>query len=479
MKKMTAILLCLMLFLSACGGGGETTPASGTAGNGTTEAKTTTAAETPAAGTTAGQTAGEGAYIPGTYTASAEGHGGPVTLSVTFSEEAITEIVIGEHHESSGISDPAIEKIPAAIVQYQSLGVDTVSGATESSNAILNAVADCVAQAGGDAEALRAVPVEGEAEKAVLKDAEVDVLVIGGGGAGLSAALSASQNGASVILVEKLPALGGNTFRCGGAFNTADPERQKDIPMTDALSSAVEKVLAHEDVSEEHAKLKAEVQAQWDEYKASGSTTLFDTPEWHALQSLDAGDYEGNVELVRTLTANTLDTLNWLSENGVDWTDQVSTVVGALWNRSHQTPNNSGSDIVAALEKNATESGVSIYLDTKAEELLVEDGRVVGAVITNADGEKVTVKAAKGVIKATGGFSANVEMRVKYNGQWEDIGETVATNNSPGATGDGIVMGEAVGANLVGMKWIQLMPLNSVKIGRATCRERVCTDVFW
>ncbi|MCI8727033.1 MAG: flavocytochrome c [Hungatella sp.] len=452
MKKMAVILLSMMLLLCGCGGKGDTP---------------TTAAETTAAETTAAEPAGDGTYKPGTYTASAQGNNGPVELSVTFSEDAITEITIGEHAETQGLSDPAFEKIPAAIVQYQSLGVDTISGATYTSNAILDAVADCVAQAGGDAEALRAVAVEGgeDTEGAVLADSEVDVLVIGGGGAGLSAALSASQGGASVILVEKLSALGGNTFRCGGAFNTADPERQKDIQMTEALSSAVEKVLAHEDVSEDHAKLKAEVQKQWDEYKASGSTALFDTPEWHALQSIDAGDYEGNVELVRTLTSNTLDTLNWLTDNGVEWTDQVSTVVGALWNRSHQTPNNSGADIIAALEQNATASGVEIYLDTKAEELIVEDGRVAGAVITNSAGDKVTVKAGKGVIMATGGFSANVEMRVKYNKQWEDIGESLATNNSPGATGDGIVMGEAVGANLVGMGWIQLMPLNGVSGG--------------
>ncbi len=339
-------------------------------------------------------------------------------LSVTFSEE---EITIGKHGETTGISDAAFEKIPAAIIENQSLGVDTISGATYTSQAILDAVADCVTQAGGDAEALQAVAVEGgeETENAVLADSEVDVLVIG-----------------------------------GGAFNTYDPERQKDIPMTEALSSAVEKVLAHEDVSEAHARLKGEVQKQWDEYKASGSTMLFDTPEWHALQSIDAGDYEGDVELVCTLTANTLDTLDWLSDNGVEWTDQVNIVVGALWNRSHQTPNNSGADIIAALETNATGSGADIYLDTKAEELLVEDGRVSGAVLTNSAGDKVTVKAKKGVIMATGGFSANVEMRVKYNKQWEDIGESLTTNNTLGAAGGGIVMGEAVGANLVGMGWI-------------------------
>lgn len=458
MKKRIVLLLCLALILSACG-----QPAA----QGTTEAPAASAAETTQAETETAAAEKTGTYVPGTYTASAQGNNGPVSLSVTFSEDAITDIVIGEHAETKGTSDPAFEKIPAAILEYQSLGIDAASGATMSSNAILNAVADCVAQAGGDAEALRAVPAgDGEADAAsVLEDTEVDVLVIGGGGAGLSAAVSASEGGASVILVEKLSALGGNTFRCGGAFNSADPEGQKDIPMTEALSSAVEKVLAHEDVSDEHAALKAEVQKQWDEYKNSGSTTLFDTPEWHALQTLDAGDYEGNVELVRTLTSHTLETLHWLADNGVEWTDQVSTVVGALWNRSHQTPNASGADIVAALETNARDRGVSIYLDSKAEELIVEDGRVVGAIVTNAAGDKVTVKAAKGVVMATGGFSANVEMRVKYNGQWEDIGETVATNNSPGATGDGIVMGEAVGANLVGMKWIQLMPLNGVSGG--------------
>lgn len=457
MKKMAAIVLSMTLLLWGCGGKSDSAA---------TTAETTKA-ETTAADTTAAEPAGDGTYKPGTYTASAQGNNGPVELSVTFSQDAITEITIGKHGETQGISDAAFEKIPAAIMENQSLGIDAISGATYTSNAILDAVADCVTQAGGDPEALRAVAVEGggDTQGTVLADSEVDVLVIGGGGAGLSAALSASQEGASVILVEKLSALGGNTFRCGGAFNSADPERQKDIPMTEALSSAVEKVLAHEDVSEEHAKLKAEVQKQWDEYKASGSTTLFDTPEWHALQSIDAGDYEGNVELVRTLTSNTLDTLNWLTDNGVEWTDQVSTVVGALWNRSHQTPNNSGSDIIAALEKNATDSGVEIYLDSKAEELIVEDGRVAGAIITNSNGEKVTVKAGKGVIMATGGFSANVEMRVKYNTQWEDIGESLTTNNSPGATGDGIVMGEAVGANLVGMGWIQLMPLNGVSGG--------------
>ena len=218
------------------------------------------------------------AYTPGTYTASAQGNNGPVTVTVTFDENAITEIKVGGNAETVGIRETAFEQVPTAIVTHQSLGVDVAAGATNSSNAIINAVADCVTQAGGDAEALRAVEVVAE-EDIVLTDCETDVLVIGAGGAGFSAAVSAAQNGAKVILVEKLAAVGGNTLRCGGAFNTYDPEGQKDIPMTEALKEAVEDVLAKEDTSEAHAQLKAEVQAQWDAYLASGNTMLFDTAE--------------------------------------------------------------------------------------------------------------------------------------------------------------------------------------------------------
>ena len=442
-RRLAALAVCAALLLSSCGGG-------------------------PKESATPTPDAQEGAYTAGTYEASADGRNGPVKVSVTFTADAIEKVEIVEHAESNGISDPAITGIPEAIVKYQSLGVDAVSGATITSDAILAAVAACVEEAGGDVEALKAVPAGGEKEIATLQNATVDVLVVGGGGAGLSAALSAAQNGASVILVEKLPALGGNTYRCGGAFNTYDPEGQANNPMDEALASTVESLLAHEDVSEEHAELKAEVQKQWDEYKASGRTNLFDSPEWHALQTLDAGDYLGTVSQIRTLTSNTLDTLHWLSDNGVNWSDEVSTVVGALWNRSHQTtPTPTGADIVAALENAARAENVQIFLDTKAESLVSENGKVTGAVLTNAKGETVTVTANKGVILATGGFGNNPDMLKEYNqegSKWENI-EKLSTNNTPGATGDGITMGLAVDANLVGMGWIQLMALNSMSGG--------------
>lgn len=138
MKKIAAILLGMTLVLSGCGGNGQAT----------TTAPESTESTTTAAETTKEETAAQGTYKAGTYTASAQGNNGPVELSVTFDEEKITEITIGKHGETTGISDAAFEKIPAAIIENQSLGVDTISGATYTSQAILDAVADCVTQAG-------------------------------------------------------------------------------------------------------------------------------------------------------------------------------------------------------------------------------------------------------------------------------------------------------------------------------------------
>lgn len=306
--------------------------------------------------------------------------------------------------------------------------------------------------------------VETEADETVLKETETDVLVIGAGGAGLSAAVSARESGASVIVVEKMPLLGGNTVRCGGAFNSYDPEGQAATLMDDSMRNTVESLLAKESVNKDYPELVAEVKTQYEEYQESGAEAMFDTPEWHALQSLDAGDDLGDVDLMLTLTRSTLPTKQWLADNGTEWSPEIRTVIGALWNRSAQTTNASGADFVKALSDTALANGVSIYTETKAESLLVEDGKVVGAVITNSAGETVTVHAGA-VVMATGGFSANVEMRQKYNKHWADLSETIATNNHPGATGDGIVMGEAVGADLVGMEWIQLMALYPVSGG--------------
>ena len=274
------------------------------------------------------------AYTEGTYTATAQGNNGPVTVSVTFSADAITDVTVVEHSETAGLSDRPIAEIPAAIVENQSLAVDTVSGATNSSNAILTAVADCVAQAGGDVEALKAVAVE----KAPVEDVEAtyDVVVLGGGGAGLTASITAAQNGAKVILVEKAGSLGGNTLIAGQGFNACDPERQANTEMSEALLGQLKSYLDLDPADfGAFAEVLETVKGQINDYIASGSTTLFDSPELHMLHTymggkrtgLDGTVIEPDLELARTFATNALDALEWAESIGAQWNDTCVTLI--------------------------------------------------------------------------------------------------------------------------------------------------------
>lgn len=402
------------------------------------------------------------AYTEGTYTATAQGNNGPVTVSVTFSADAITDVTVVEHSETAGLSDRPIAEIPAAIVENQSLAVDTVSGATNSSNAILTAVADCVAQAGGDVEALKAVAVE----KAPVEDVEAtyDVVVLGGGGAGLTASITAAQNGAKVILVEKAGSLGGNTLIAGQGFNACDPERQANTEMSEALLGQLKSYLDLDPADfGAFAEVLETVKGQINDYIASGSTTLFDSPELHMLHTymggkrtgLDGTVIEPDLELARTFATNALDALEWAESIGAQWNDTTSTILGAMWPRSHGLANG---NVITILTDAAKSNGVEIVTDTRANELIVENGKVVGVKATTSEGANVTLHANSGVVLATGGFSANAPMVVEYNNYWPGLSDTMPSTNAPTITGDGIVMAKAVGADLVGMGFAQLMP---------------------
>lgn len=402
------------------------------------------------------------AYTEGTYTATAQGNNGPVTVSVTFSADAITDVTVVEHSETAGLSDRPIAEIPAAIVENQSLAVDTVSGATNSSNAILTAVADCVAQAGGDVEALKAVAVE----KAPVEDVEAtyDVVVLGGGGAGLTASITAAQNGAKVILVEKAGSLGGNTLIAGQGFNACDPERQANTEMSEALLGELKSYLDLDTADfGAFAEVLETVKGQINDYIASGSTTLFDSPELHMLHTymggkrtgLDGTVIEPDLELARTFATNALDALEWAESIGAQWNDTTSTILGAMWPRSHGLANG---NVITILTDAAKANGVEIVTDTRANELIVESGKVVGVKATTSEGANVTLHANSGVVLATGGFSANAPMVVEYNNYWPGLSDTMPSTNAPTITGDGIVMAKAIGADLVGMGFAQLMP---------------------
>ena len=231
-------------------------------------------------------------FKAGTYEATAKGHNADLKLSVTVDETSIKEINILEHNESPGISDPAFEKVPNEIIEKQSVNVDSVSGATVSSMAIITAVTEALKQSGVDIDALNK-RAEGNAVEVEDIEKTTDVLVIGAGGAGMAAAVTAHQNGAEVLIIEKMGKVGGNTMISGTAYNAVDPVRQK----------------------------------------AQG---IEDSVEKHYEQTLEGGDNLGNPELVKTLTENAYSGIEWLESLGMQFKDEVFTVLGGLWPRAHK-----------------------------------------------------------------------------------------------------------------------------------------------
>ena len=453
-KKLLALVLALLLALSAA----ACAPA---------ETQEEAPSPTPEAApneTPEGEGPAAASYTPGTYQATSAGMWGPLTVEAEFSEDAIVRVEVVDNVETAGISLWPINDIPAEIVKHQTLAVDTVSGVTMTSRAILTAVEDCVEQAGGDPSALQAPPVLDP----VPTEYTADVVIVGGGGAGLSAANAAAEAGASVVIVEKAGVLGGNSVVAGGIYNAADPELQATVEMTDAYREEIEAALAEEPVNDVHAEIQQKLQEEYDAYLASGSTTLFDSPEWHALQTWIGGDRVGRLELIYTLTSNALDGLEWVEGMGYEIQDRIGQGSGSLYPRTHFSvlPNTWGI-IKAFIENLETYDNVTIVYETTANELIMENGRVTGVKAAAKDGTEVTFSASNAVILATGGFAGNVEMRQEYcqGEKWPDLGPSLNTTNVASVTGDGIRMAEAIGASLIDMDQIQLLHITNPKTG--------------
>ena len=338
------------------------------------------------------------AYNAGDYTATGAGLNGPIEVTVSFSEDAITAITVGAHAETPGISDPAIEKIPAAIIANQTLAVDAIAGATFTSNGIIEAVTAAVGLAGGDAAAL-----QGTAEAAPVAEDEVltyDVVVIGGGAAGIGAASDAKDAGASVLLLEKQAALGGNTLISGGLICATGTSFQAEAGVEDSVEALVDYwyTRAEGNANRDFLTLVAEMSNE--------------TIEW-----LQAGGV----------------TLGGLSTSGIS---PVPRMLSAGAN---------GSGFILPMTETIKAKGVDIRTETPAQSLIVdENGAVVGVEAIAADGHKVTVNA-KSVVIATGGFDGNQEMMRKHSPEYADEFFYASAGN----TGDGINMAIAVGADTV------------------------------
>ena len=394
-----------------------------------------------------------------TFEGVGKGFGGEIKVAATIEGGKLTAVEVLSHGETAGISDPAFAKIPAAIIENQTVAVDTVAGCTFSSKGLIEAVkAAWLASGAAEADITKAVVAEETAKELETKSA--DVVIIGAGGAGMTAAVEVLRAGGSVLLVDKMAAVGGNTIAAGSALNAAGTDIQKAGTMAASGINAIEEKLALEPKNDDMKRWQESVRKDLDAYIASGSNHVFDSVDLHKLQTYVDGDYVGKTELIEILCNGAPQAIEFLEELGMTWDSRITAAVGATWQRSHQPTHvfgGQGCDFVLPQHKFVVENGGEIVLEHKVEELIMEDGRVVGVKGTATDGTPFEYRANKSVILATGGFGANVEMRMAYNKFWANLDENVQTSNQPCATGDGIALAKSVGANLIGMEWIQMV----------------------
>ena len=349
----------------------------------------------------------------------AEGTGvgkhGDITVAVTFDAGKIQDIKIVKNAENPILAKKVFTDLKDQVVALSSTDVDLVSGATFSAKGFIDAVNDAAKKAGvtlakADKKALK------KAARELPKTSNYDVVVIGAGGAGFSAAITAKNAGANVVLLEKMPAVGGNSLISGAEMNVARNWVQPKLGIND------------------------------------------DSPELHAQDTFKGGDGKGDMKVINVMTHEALDAAKWCRDYlGVRFEDDNLFFFGGHSRKRALIPvGHTGTEFIAKFQAKADELGIPVITNMKAEELIKnKDGRVVGVKAT-MDGSEYTFNAKGGVVLATGGFGANPEMVKKYNPK---IDERFKTTDAPGTTGEALYMAERAGAQLVNMGYIQTYPI--------------------
>ncbi len=416
-KRIVSILLAtsMMLSLAACGAG-----AKGTTGTGT-----------------------------------AKGYGGEISVTLTVEDGVITEAKAEGKEETDTVGGAALGKLTEAMVEGNTIAVDTIAGATITSKGVLEAAAAALEAAGLTADDLKKNENNNAATDAVY---DADIVVVGAGGAGMTAAITAADAGKKVVILESQALVGGNSKLATGGMNAADTPNQDANEFGEA--AGVEKVLEAAKKYQDNEKitdLAKTVSEQWAAYQAKPEG-YFDSVELMELDTLVGGKGINNPALVDALCSNSAGAIEWLKSINIDLS-QVGAFGGAAVKRIHKPVNDEGKTVavgsymIPRLEENCKSRGVEILMETTAKEILVNDGAVAGVVATGKNGETVTVNA-KAVILASGGFGYNSEMVIKHAPQLEGFMST----NAPGAMGQGIEMAAAIGANTVDMDQIQIHP---------------------
>lgn len=346
-------------------------------------------------------------YTPGTYSASFPGQNGPVPVKVKFSQDRIESVVVGENKETVGIGQTAVKNLPGRIVEAQSLGVDMVSGATVSSVAIMSAVADCVKLAGGDTVKLMKPYKVDKISK--TENIQTDLVVIGGGAAGMIGAINASQQGLNVVLLEKMEFLGGASAICGGIVVAQGSEAQKSL----------------------------------------GEKS--DSPSKMAYDLLTNGKQLNDLSGLTFYALNVGKSIDWAVKQGV----QLDTKAGFAFRAEHKTPRvipfvGGCPQYAQTLRDVLASTKTDVKLSTRATKLIMDNGAVKGVEAESKNGTRYVIDA-KAVLLATGGYGWNKDMLKGDLKQALYYGPV-------SSTGDGHKMAEEIGAAMQLMDYGKVYP---------------------
>ena len=395
--------------------------AQGTEIDGVTGATVTTDAVKEAAAKALAEAAGKEVAAPeaaamtdGTYTASAPSFARSgisvttVTLTAEVKDNQITDIQVGEYGDTEAIGGMAFPMLAWQMVATQSLGIDSITGATVSSAGFKTAMSDIIAQAGGNPDEWKARPVEKRA--AETTELTTDIVVIGAGIAGLSAAVEAVDKGANVILLEKQAVLGSSTTRSEGFVQGANTQLQRDNGVEDTVESLFSDIM-----------------------EVYGSEPMVDS------------------ELIKKAAYGSTDLIQFLLDNGVVFNH----LEAISKNHPRNVPRNhcvegGGGGITSALYNSFVAKGGTALLGTPATELIMADGAVTGVKATNAYGDDITIHASS-VILCAGSYSANPEL---FKTLHPDL---VPESISGSGEGDSYYLSQQAGAEFVTLPFAQMM----------------------
>ena len=389
--------------------------------------------------------AGEAVYTPGSYEAGAQGMGGDVIVSITVDESSITEVSVDVSTETPGYGADHQEDFETQILEANGDEIDGVSGCSVTTNAVREALGEALAAARGEEIVKEEAP----------RSTQADVIVLGAGGAGLAAASAAVKAGASVIVLETNAFAGGATATSGGNFINIDPEKNAAEEKNDETLAKYDTYTV-EDFPEKWQPHFTALMDEISEYRENG-TGAFDSVNRAIVDHFltgDGYDLDGkrvtlNYDIIIPALEANQEIKDMLVENGLQIKE------GSTSSSHFSGPEGRGSEMIEVLLKAA--DGAEIQYNTKAESLIVEDGKVTGVKAVAEDGSEISYQANKGVIIATGGFTSNTEKVAEYQNMYTGLTADNPSNEPASCQGDGIWMAQEIGADVNDMEFITTM----------------------